>query len=329
MKHTELLQRLQNNLDEAVIVYLDGNEGVSWIVGFDGILRHQHNVDRAMSRTICAVELDAYAAGILVARQNDGTLAPFPIWDDVRTFDGRPWRGIVDVVSGGFPCQDISPAGKGAGIDGERSGLWSEMARIVGEVRPRFAFVENSSALVGRGIDRVIGDLSAMGYDCRWGVVGAWHAGAPHIRERAWIVARDTHPDHDRRGHRPNESQRLTERGAPADAGEVGDVANANGRRRIESGEGEVEQPGRAEAVGPSDAADADGAGREEQRTAESTRTQLSAVECGSWWEVEPAMGRVVDGMAHRVDMLRALGNGQVPAVARLAWQLLTEATSA
>ncbi|MGQ9984709.1 DNA cytosine methyltransferase, partial [Pseudomonas aeruginosa] len=81
------------------------------------------------------------------------------MWDDVRTFDGRPWRGLVDVVSGGFPCQDISAAGNGAGIYGERSGLWREMARIVGEVRPRFVFVENSPLLVRRGLAVVLGDL--------------------------------------------------------------------------------------------------------------------------------------------------------------------------
>ena len=140
-------------------------------------------------RTVCAVEREPYAAGVLVARQNDGFLAPFPIWDDVCTFDGRPWRGIVDVVSGGFPCQDISVAGKGAGIDGERSGLWGEMARIIGEVRPRFAFVENSPALVNRGLGRVLGDLAALGYDCRWTVLSASDVGAPHRRERIWIVA--------------------------------------------------------------------------------------------------------------------------------------------
>jgi DNA (cytosine-5)-methyltransferase 1 len=146
-------------------------------------------------RTVCAVERDPYAAGVLVARQNDGSLAPFPIWDDVCTFDGRPWRGIVDVVSGGFPCQDISTAGKGAGIDGERSGLWVEMARIIGEVRPRFAFVENSPALITRGLGRVLGDLAALGYDCRWTVLSAADVGAHHLRKRLWLVASDANQE--------------------------------------------------------------------------------------------------------------------------------------
>jgi DNA (cytosine-5)-methyltransferase 1 len=140
-------------------------------------------------RTVCAVEWEPYAASVLAARQNDGLLSPFPIWDDVRTFDGNPWRGVVDVVSGGFPCQDISAAGKGAGIDGERSGMWREMARIIGEVRPRFVLVENSPMLTSRGLDRVLGDLAEMGLDARWGVLGAAHAGAPHLRERIWILA--------------------------------------------------------------------------------------------------------------------------------------------
>ncbi|EMI6703472.1 DNA cytosine methyltransferase [Pseudomonas aeruginosa] len=146
-------------------------------------------------RTVCAVEFDPYAASVLVARQNDGILPPFPIWDDVRTFDGRPWRGLVDVVSGGFPCQDISAAGNGAGIDGERSGLWREMARIVGEVRPRFVFVENSPLLVRRGLAVVLGDLTELGYDARWCVMGAADVGAPHQRDRIWIVANPQRSD--------------------------------------------------------------------------------------------------------------------------------------
>ena len=140
-------------------------------------------------RTVCAVERDAYAAQVLISRQNDGTLRPFPVWSDVCSFDGRPWRGLVDVVSGGFPCQDISSAGKGAGLDGERSGLWAEMARIVGDIRPRYVFVENSPILTSRGLGVVLGDLASLGYDARWCVLSASDLGAPHVRERIWILA--------------------------------------------------------------------------------------------------------------------------------------------
>ena len=146
-------------------------------------------------KTVCAVEWEPSAREILAARQNDGSLEPFPIWDDVQTFDGRPWRGVVDVVSGGFPCQDISAAGKGAGIGGERSGMWREMVRIVSEVRPRYVFAENSPLLVGRGLGMVLCDLAALGYDAKWGVVGAHHAAGPHARERIWIVANATVPN--------------------------------------------------------------------------------------------------------------------------------------
>ena len=140
-------------------------------------------------RTVCAVEWEQYPASVLCARQNDKILQPFPIWDDVQTFDGRPWRGIVDVVSGGFPCQDISVAGGGAGIDGERSGMWREMARIIGEVRPKYAFVENSPMLTNRGLGVVLADLSSMGYDSRWGVFRASTIGASHHRARLYLVA--------------------------------------------------------------------------------------------------------------------------------------------
>ncbi len=142
-------------------------------------------------RTVCAVEWEAYPASVLCARQNDGLLETFPIWDDVCSFDGKPWRGIVDVVSGGFPCQDISSAGKGAGIDGERSGMWGEMARIIGEIRPRYVFVENSPMLTSRGLGRVLGDLAALGFDAKWGVLGGQEFGASHSRDRIWIVASD------------------------------------------------------------------------------------------------------------------------------------------
>jgi len=142
-------------------------------------------------KPVCAVEIEEYPRKVLLQRQRDGVLPRFPIWDDVCTFDGKPWRGKVDVVAGGFPCQDISAAGKGKGIEGERSGLWVEMARAIREVRPRYAFVENSPLLVGRGLAVVLGDFAEMGFSATYGIIGAHHAGAPHKRDRIWILGKD------------------------------------------------------------------------------------------------------------------------------------------
>ena len=140
-------------------------------------------------RSVCHVERDAYAAASLVARMEDKTLEEAPIWDDVGTFDGKPWHGVVDLISGGFPCQDISTAGKGAGIEGARSGLWSEYARIIREVGPRYVFVENVPALTTRGLNRVLGDLASLGFDAEWDCFSAAGVGAPHKRLRIFILA--------------------------------------------------------------------------------------------------------------------------------------------
>ena len=236
-------------------------------------------------RTICAVEWDAYAASVLVQRQVDRCLPAFPIWDDVSTFDGRPWRGRVDVISGGFPCQDISAAGKGAGINGERSGMWGHMARIIGQVRPEFCMVENSPLLVGRGLARVLGDLAKMGYDARWGVLGARDAGAPHKRDRIWIVG-DSH-----RNGEPVESVDDEASGVP----EM--VAHSMRSTRTQRGD------------------DARVGGESELGAKGNAGT--------SSWEFEPQLGRVADGVAHRVDRLKCIGNGQVPHCAALAWRIL------
>tara|TARA_Y100001938_G_C8080742_1_gene428906 strand:- start:1162 stop:1947 length:786 start_codon:yes stop_codon:yes gene_type:complete len=120
-----------------------------------------------------------------------------PIYPDVTKLTAEILEadGIrPDVITGGFPCQDISTAGKGAGIDGERSGLWSEIARLIGEVRPRYAIMENVSALLGRGLDRVLGDLAEIGYDAEWHCITAASVGAPHRRDRIWIVADANQP---------------------------------------------------------------------------------------------------------------------------------------
>jgi DNA (cytosine-5)-methyltransferase 1 len=136
-------------------------------------------------QTVCAVEFDAYAASVLLARQNDGCLPPFPIWDDVRTFDGRPWRGIVDVVSGGFPCQAYSSATAGRGTADD---LWPEMARVVADVAPRYVFAENT---VRRAIDKAADDLESMGYSVKCLPLSAADLGADHIRKRYWLLAYD------------------------------------------------------------------------------------------------------------------------------------------
>ncbi len=249
-------------------------------------------------RTICAVERDAYAAQVLAQRQNDGALPAFPIWSDVCSFDGKPWHGLVDVVSGGFPCQDISAAGNGTGIDGARSGLWSEMARIIGEVRPAVVYVENSPLLVGRGLAVVLGDLTEMGYDAQWCIVSASDLGAPHKRDRCWIVA-NAHGERRDQGGLP-----LQEKPAFSKLG-IGTSIMANpggehGERFISSGahekvwSGSIQRPS-----GPR----SDGVRR---------------------WPAEPRVGRVVDGLAHRMDRIKALGNGQVPRVAATAYRELT-----
>jgi len=243
--------------------------------------------------TVCAVEWEHYPASVLAARQNDGLLPAFPIWDDVQTFDEKPWRGIVDVVSGGFPCQDISVAGKGSGIDGARSGMWAHMARIVGEVRPRFVFVENSPALITRGLGRVLNDLAALGYDCRWAVLGAADVGAPHQRDRFWLVGADTH--------------RFI----------GGDKRQVRNYGRMDQRQAQPEHDGIAEHL-----ADAEhfGFGRWQQLT---QGTSQAGRRDSEWWITEPNVGRVADGVAARVDRLKAIGNGQVPLCPATAWRML------
>lgn len=217
--------------------------------------------------TKCAVEINPYARKCLLARQKDGMLERFLIWDDIRTFDGNPWRGSIDIITGGFPCQDISSAGKGKGIFGEKSGLWSEMARIIGEVKPKFVLAENSPKLAGKGLSIVLQDLASMGYDAKWGVIGASDAGFAHDRKRMWILAYPT-------GFRlQDERAKQQTEGAP---------------RAHEGVNGNNKFP---------------------------------------WSEmfVEPKLDRMAHGVARRVDRINCVGNGQVPAVVVLAWNILNK----
>ena len=300
-------------------------------------------------RTVCAVEWEQYPASVLCARQNDGLLPPFPIWDDVQTFKGEPWRGIVDVVSGGFPCTDISAAGKGAGIDGEASGMWREMARIIHEVRPKYVFVENSPMLTSRGLGRVLGDLAAMGFDARWGVLGAADVGAPHQRDRIWIVAKWRgqlpHAQHDRIRwwEQQQESVKTTHR-EMANPDIIGLDESKTKRDRTNEQQvcqnefdygsevwGEVigcGQLGDEEEMADSAGIGFQGQGEFEQPINSKTyrdweASQSANVRESNFWAIESNICRVVNGMASRVDRIKALGNGQVPLCAATAWRIL------
>lgn len=256
-------------------------------------------------RTVCAVERDAYAAAVLAQRQNDGLLKAFPIWSDVTTFDGKPWRGIVDVISGGFPCQDISSAGRGAGITGERSGLWKEFARIIGEIRPRFVFVENSPMLTSRGLGVVLGDLAEMGYDAEWGVVSAEDCGAPHKRERIWIVAYTNVSQCQGGGISGRIYKEHTNPGGRGRNGDSGqELADTSSKR----------QQGRGQSWFCIDPA--------EKREGETDRAFSERV--GHIWGIESRMGRVANGVPYRMDRLKAIGNAQVSIVAATAFRILT-----
>lgn len=142
-------------------------------------------------RPIVAVEWDRYACQVLRERAADGWFPGLHVWEgDVRLFDPSEYAGSVDCIHAGFPCQDISVAGKQAGVsDGTRSGLYREVLRIAGVVRPKQLFLENVSAILGNGLGTVLGDLATLGYDCRWLCIRASDVGAPHHRDRWFLLA--------------------------------------------------------------------------------------------------------------------------------------------
>lgn len=295
-------------------------------------------------KTVCAVEIEPFCREVLLRRQMDGVLPRFPIWDDIKTFKGKPWRGRIDIVTGGFPCQDISCAGTGKGLSGARSGLWVEMARIIEEVQPQWVFIENSPNLRNRGLATVLEDLARMGYSARWGVLGARNVGAPHRRNRIWVVAHANRfelREQSRGGSRTCRKETLQ---SPIN-GEIWAVADTTSNRRrqgrkgrfVTGSSGKQEQSlqdvshTESEQMGSSgqswrsvDVGDANeirwNGGSWEKPEAHGRRQSTNT----SWWDVEPELDRVANGIPHQVDRIRSLGNAQVPEVARLAWEILS-----
>jgi DNA (cytosine-5)-methyltransferase 1 len=235
-------------------------------------------------------------------------------WPDVARFTDVRDCGLhnlepVDVICGGFPCQDISLAGRQAGLDGERSSLWWDMRRIVGELRPPYVIVENVPNLFIRGFDRVLGSLSEIGYDAEWGVISANDVGAPHLRQRLWIVAHP-HGDDGRRAGSPVPSEQHTRvehrgGGTGLDVGESAEELAYTIGPRLEGHTGDVSyihQPGRV-ASGP-----------------DGSTADAGVYDRTEWhhqgWATEPNVGRVAHGVSRRVDRLRGLGNAIVPQIA-------------
>ena len=296
-------------------------------------------------------EIDSYCQKVLKKNFPD-----VPIYEDITELQPE-WFDDIDLLTGGFPCQDISVAGKGEGLEGERSGLWFEMLRLISGIRPRYALIENVPMLLHRGLGRVICDLASIGYDAEWQVVSAADVGAPHLRKRIWIVA---YAGHLRRGHhvggdvglRGRQQAQTAQRSAsqPEIAGSsqesevVADRAMGNtdddgfattqergsvvpGGNRSTSGTLEIGQPaGSGQQHGPL----ADTTSVRPSRSGQSQHpghqtpdgkgeTVNFIDECiGDIWSTEPDLGRVADGVPKRVDRLRGLGNAIVPQCAAL-----------
>lgn len=236
------------------------------------------------ARPVAYCENDRYAQAILMSRQRDGRLPIAPIWDDVRTLKGNVLPASIDIIWGGFPCQDISVAGCGKGLEGERSGLFFEILRLAEEIKPKFIFLENVPAIRTRGLNRVGYELAELGYDLRWCTLSAQEVGANHKRERWFCLA-----------HSNNRFSEFAHKEIQAGRASVNngrdDFSYSYSMRKLQ-------QKGCFKKL--------------RERTCNS-----------SWWKTEPNVGRVADGVQFRVDRIKCLGNAVVPFQARTAFESL------
>lgn len=255
-------------------------------------------------RTVAYCEIDKHACGVLLSRMANGQLQPAPIWDDVVTLRSSDIAEPIDIITGGFPCQDISLAGSRLGLAGERSGLYREVIRLVGELRPRFVFLENVAA-IRRSASVVVGDLAAIGYDCRWTTFAASDIGAPHRRDRWWLLA------------------------ANADGLGLWQLAKRHQLNKAERGDAEhfgasLARPGGQAVADPNCGGCASLGSRHDEHGSDACGGVVDGCFALRDWQEGrrpfPAIRRVDDGLRGRVDRLRALGNAVVPAQARRAF---------
>lgn len=246
--------------------------------------------------TVGYVEIDEYCQKIISQRIADEIFDRAPIFSDIRAFISEgyaeSYQGLVDVITAGFPCQPFSVAGKRKGRNDERN-MWPETIRCIRAVRPKWCLLENVPGLLCKHgyFGTILRDLAESGYDARWDRFSAAEQGAPHRRQRLWILAHTMHS-----GRSPEFGQQQEERAEISNTGSKGNVADTECGRLPRRGN--------------------------ETRDLEEAGASSALERCG-WWTSEPNVGRVVNGMANRCDRIRALGNGQVPAVVRAAWENL------
>lgn len=298
-------------------------------------------------RTVAFCEIDKKAQRVLNKHWPDT-----PIFDDVSALT----KDLIDetvgvpvhVITGGFPCQDISLAGKGAGLEGERSGLWFQFHRLIKEIQPRYAIIENVSALRSRGLEVVLGGLAEIGYDAEWHCIPASAVGAPHRRDRVWIVAYPTLLGRGEEcsltgGRSEGDRAQGVVGSGPLPGGVVADAASQSEPKqgheaetfcdqwnaRVELGRGGNRQPvaDAASPVANTHQPRLEGwlRGVLQERAGELPAGSGGSRWIGETWLAEPDVGRVAHGVPNRVDRLKQLGNAVVPQIPQLLGEAILD----
>jgi len=275
-----------------------GEEMLNGLSLFSGI----GGIDVALSRWVRPIaycEIERYCQAVLLSRMSTGDMCHAPIWDDIVSLDGHQFYGHIDIIFGGFPCQDISVAGHGKGLAGKRSGLFYEIVRLCREIKPRFIFLENVPAITSRGGRDVVRELASLGYDSRWCVISAASVGALHRRERFFLLAnakRSRLEGHGAPGQ--TEESKSRDEGVKHD-GNAHSIASEQTNQGAESIEGEG------------------GAwrGLAGQHWPFESREH--------WQEVVSSMGKCSHGLPDQVARLKSLGNSVVPCQVREAFKIL------
>ena len=276
---------------------------ISFCSGYGGIER---GLDLAGTnhRVLAYVEIEAYAIANLVNKMESGQLDAAPIYTDLKTFPAHLFRDCVDLITGGYPCQPFSAAGRRKGEEDPRH-LWPYIRRHIDSIRPTQCFFENVEGHISLGLSSVISDMEEDGYSTTWGIFSAAEVGAPHQRKRVYILANTiSHPIREQPrwvGRKDGQSETLT--GVDGEAQRMADTISPRTETRL-SGQERPNQEG--DSGEPVDCCGQQSRGKRAMH-----------------WAIEPNVGRLVDGCADRVDRIRMLGNGVVPQTAAKAWEAL------